>query len=128
MRYRIIAGALAALALTGHALPSESQAEIFRYLAPDGSVHYSNVPVEVGYRPYTIRSDVGFSTLRSASKRETPATRAPEAKVAAPVASGRGRVATRMIVMMTSTRSGSGVHVAGVLELRRAVSTELCDR
>jgi soluble lytic murein transglycosylase len=70
MRYRIIAGALAALALTGHALPSESQAEIFRYLAPDGSVHYSNVPVEVGYRPYTIRSDVGFSTLRSASKRD----------------------------------------------------------
>lgn len=70
MRYRMVAGALAALALTGHALPSESLAEIFRYLAPDGSVHYSNVPVEGGYRPYTIRSDVGFSTLRSISPRD----------------------------------------------------------
>src|SRR5262245_45038621 len=67
MRYRIITWALAVLAL---ALPSEGLAEIFRYLAPDGSVHYSNVPVEGGYRPYTIRSDVGFSRLRSMSPRD----------------------------------------------------------
>lgn len=51
-------------------LPGESRAEIFRYLAPDGSVHYSNVPVEKGYRPYTVRSDVAFSRLRSESPRD----------------------------------------------------------
>jgi soluble lytic murein transglycosylase len=59
-----------ALAWTGLVGPSQSHAEIFRYLAPDGSVHYSNVPVERGYRPYKIRSDVGFSTLRSVAKRD----------------------------------------------------------
>ncbi len=70
MRYRLIAGALASLAFIGHVLPNNSLAEIFRYQAPDGSVHYSNVPVEGGYRPYTIRSNVGFSRLRSSSPRD----------------------------------------------------------
>lgn len=59
-----------ALAWTGFAPPSEARAEIFRYLAPDGSVHYSNVPVERGYRPYKIRPDVGFTTMRSTAKND----------------------------------------------------------
>jgi soluble lytic murein transglycosylase len=58
---------LTALAWTGLIPASKGRAEIFRYLAPDGSVHYSNVPVERGYRRYTIRSNVGFTTLRSVS-------------------------------------------------------------
>jgi soluble lytic murein transglycosylase len=61
---------LVALGLWGLALPGEGRGEIFRYLAPDGSVHYSNVPVDRGYRPYKIRSNVGFSTIRSVSKHE----------------------------------------------------------
>ncbi|MEW6682609.1 MAG: lytic transglycosylase domain-containing protein [Nitrospirota bacterium] len=61
---------VAALAWTGLVLPGEGRAEIFRYMAPDGSVHYSNVPVERGYRPYKIRSDVGFTALRSTAKRD----------------------------------------------------------
>lgn len=61
---------VAALAWTGLVPPGEGRAEIFRYFAPDGSVHYSNVPVERGYRPYKIRSDVGFTALRSTAKRD----------------------------------------------------------
>lgn len=70
MRYLAVAGLLLALGWVGLTRPAESRAEIFRYLAPDGSVHYSNVPVERGYRPYKIRSDVAYSTLRSMSNRD----------------------------------------------------------
>ncbi len=68
MRYLTIATLLAALSWAGLAQPTEGRAEIFRYQAPDGSVHYSNVPVERGYRPYKIRPDVAYSKLRSMSK------------------------------------------------------------
>jgi soluble lytic murein transglycosylase len=70
MRRLKVPGLLMLLGWGAAALPSDSRAEIFRYLAPDGSVHYSNVPVEKGYRPYTIRSDVAFSRLRSMSHRD----------------------------------------------------------
>jgi soluble lytic murein transglycosylase len=49
--------------------PGNPRAEIFQYRAPDGTIHYSNVPVDGRYRPYTARSNVGFTALRS-----TPAT------------------------------------------------------
>lgn len=70
MHSRIVVGVLATLALISLVLPETGQAEIFRYLAPDGSVHYSNVPVDGGYRLYKMRSNVGFSTMRSTSKHE----------------------------------------------------------
>lgn len=49
----------------GIAAPRTARAEIFQYRAPDGTIHYSNVPVDGRYRPYTVRSDVGFTALRS---------------------------------------------------------------
>jgi soluble lytic murein transglycosylase len=42
-----------------------AEAQIFRYVAPDGSIHYSNAPMTGNYRPYSIRSEVGFSKMKS---------------------------------------------------------------
>lgn len=49
------------------------QAEIFKFIGPDGTVHYSNVPVDSRYRPFTPPSNIGFSKLRKLSKPERSA-------------------------------------------------------
>lgn len=54
------------LGLIGFSSPVD--AEIFRFISPDGTVHYSNVPLDSRYRPFAPRPDVGFSKLRSPTK------------------------------------------------------------
>src|SRR3972149_4518632 len=44
---------------------AEGRAEIFRFPEPDGTVHYSNVPVDHRYRPFALPSDTPFSQLRT---------------------------------------------------------------
>jgi soluble lytic murein transglycosylase len=58
-------GWFAAVAVASVALAAGANAQIFRYVAPDGSIHYSNAPMTGNYRPYSIRSEVGFSKLKS---------------------------------------------------------------
>ena len=43
----------------------EGRAEIFRFTEPDGTVHYSNVPVDYRYRPFALPSGTPFSQLRT---------------------------------------------------------------
>jgi len=44
---------------------AEGRAEIFRFTEPDGTVHYSNVPVDHRYRTFALPSDTPFSQLRT---------------------------------------------------------------
>ena len=53
------------LALPILASSAEGRAEIFRFTEPDGTVHYSNVPVDHRYRPFALPSDTPFSQLRT---------------------------------------------------------------
>ncbi|MEO6665340.1 MAG: hypothetical protein ABIO65_01025, partial [Nitrospiria bacterium] len=48
--------------------PTPAGAEIFRFISLDGTVHYSNVPLDSRYRPLAPRANVGFSKLRSPAK------------------------------------------------------------
>ncbi|MFZ5876178.1 MAG: lytic transglycosylase domain-containing protein [Nitrospirota bacterium] len=64
-RRPIVAGLAAILASLGFAFSATADTQIFRYVAPDGSIHYANAPMTGNYRPYATRSDVGFSRLRS---------------------------------------------------------------
>ena len=47
------------------ALSAEGRAEIFRFTEPDGTVHFSNVPVDRRYRPFAVPSDIAFTALRT---------------------------------------------------------------
>lgn len=60
----IVVGLIAALAGLSLAPAAQADSQIFRYVAPDGSIHYANAPMTGNYRPYSIRADVGFSRLR----------------------------------------------------------------
>ena len=53
------------LALPILASSVEGRAEIFRFTEPDGTIHYSNVPVDHRYRPFALPSDTPFSQLRT---------------------------------------------------------------
>jgi len=48
------------------AVAQDARAEIYRFVAPDGTVHFSNVPVDKRYKPFAA-SGRTFSSLRSAS-------------------------------------------------------------
>ena len=51
-------------------LTSRGHAEIFQFTAQDGTVSFSNVPVDTRYRLFSISPDVPFSKLRPLSKYE----------------------------------------------------------
>jgi soluble lytic murein transglycosylase len=51
-------------------LPSRGYAEIFQFTAQDGTVSFSNVPVDTRYRPFSISPDVPFSKTRPLSQSE----------------------------------------------------------
>ncbi|MFZ5864171.1 MAG: lytic transglycosylase domain-containing protein [Nitrospirota bacterium] len=60
----IAAGLIVAIAGLGFPGLAPADTQIFRYVAPDGSIHYANAPMTGSYRPYSMRSDVGFSRLK----------------------------------------------------------------
>lgn len=51
-------------------LSSRGYAEIFQFTAQDGTVSFSNVPVDTRYRPFSISPDVPFSKARPLSQDE----------------------------------------------------------
>jgi soluble lytic murein transglycosylase len=64
IRRSIIAALIAAVAGLGLGSPAAADPQIYRYIAPDGTIHYANAPMTGSYRPYSIRSDVGFTALK----------------------------------------------------------------
>lgn len=58
------------LALPLLASPGQGRAELFHYTDPDGTVHFSNVPVDHRYRPFALPSDTPFSQLRTMAPEE----------------------------------------------------------
>jgi soluble lytic murein transglycosylase len=65
MRFAIVAEWLTTVAVASVACAAVADAQIFRYIAADGSIHYANAPMTGNYRPYSIRSEVGFSKLKA---------------------------------------------------------------
>ena len=65
IRFAIVAEWLTTVAVASVACAAVADAQIFRYVAPDGSIHYANAPMTGNYRPYSIRPEVGFSTLKA---------------------------------------------------------------
>ncbi len=49
---------------------SQGYAEIFQFTAPDGTVSFSNVPVDTRYRLFSISPDLPFSKLQPPSRYE----------------------------------------------------------